>query len=253
MYTDEELVQLEEEEHSHAVETFALILLMLSEISSDLEKEYNSFYQKYGKDGVVTYNEARKWVSEKDHRRRITVMFLLIASLFDNAFIDFENNFRNHLMHIIETEAKYFGVDLDIDDILNTPWGVDELTWMDRLYAYQDKWIATISNDFKTLLHKRSSLDDVLDELAERFESMEKLLWKLYVTETTAIGSLARREIFKELGIKKYRFYTREDERTCEHCGSLHGLTFPISAFEIGVTASPIHPYCRCFEIPIID
>lgn len=251
MYTDEELVQLEEEEHSHAVETFALILLMLSEISSDLEKEYNSFYQKYGKDGVVTYNEARKWVSEKDHRRRITVMFLLIASQFDKAFVDFENNLRNHLMHIIETEAKYFGVDLDIDDILNTPWGVDELTWVDRLYAYQDKWIATISNDFKTLLHRRSSLDDVLDELAERFESIEKLLWKLYVTETTAVGSLARREIFKKLGIKKYRFYTREDERTCEHCGSLHGLTFPISAFEIGVTASPIHPYCRCFEIPV--
>lgn len=251
MYTDEELEQLEEEEHSHAVETFALILLMLSEVSSDLEKEYNSFYQKYGKDGVVTYNEARKWVSEKDHRRRITVMFLLIASQFDKAFVDFENNFRNHLKTIIETEADYFGVDLNIDDILNTPWGVDELTWMDRLYAYQDKWIATISNDFKTLLHKRSSLDDVLDELGERFESIEKLLWKLYTTETTAVGSIARREIFKELGIKKYRFYTREDERTCEHCGSLHGLTFPISAFEIGVTASPIHPYCRCFEIPV--
>lgn len=253
MYTDEELEQLEEEEHSHAVETFALILLMLSDISSDLEKEYNSFYRKYGKDGVVTYNEARKWVSEQDHRRRLTVMFLLIASQFDKAFVDFENNFRNHLKHIVETEAKYFGVDLNIEDILNTPWGVDDLTWMDRLYAYHDKWIATISNDLKTALFKRKSLDDILDDLADRFTSMEKILWKLYTTETTAVGSLARQKVFKELGVKKYRFYTRADERTCEHCGALHGLVFPISAFEIGVTASPIHAHCRCFEIPIVD
>ena len=253
MYTDEELEQLEEKEHSYAVEAFALILLILSGISSDLEKEFNSFYQKYGKDGVVTYQEARKWVSEKDHRKRLTVMYLLIASQFDKAFVDFEGNFKKHLTQIIETEAKYFDIDLDIDDILNTPWGVDELTWLDRLHAYRDKWVATVSRDFKTSLFKRNSLDEVLDELGERFESMEKILWKLYVTETTAVGSLARRKIFKELGIKKYRFYTREDERTCEECGSLHGLTFPISAFEIGVTASPIHPRCRCFEIPIVD
>ena len=60
-------------------------------------------------------------------------------------------------------------------------------------------------------------------------------------------------EIFKKLGINRYGFYSRVDERRCEYCGSLHGKTFPITAYEVGVTASPIHPRCRCWEVPITD
>ena len=82
---------------------------------------------------------------------------------------------------------------------------------------------------------------------------MNSILNKLALTESTAVGSIARREIFKELGIKKYQFFTKPDERRCETCGAMHGLIFPISAYEIGVTASPLHPHCRCWEVPITD
>ena len=93
----------------------------------------------------------------------------------------------------------------------------------------------------------------VLNLLDKRFDSIESIIQTLGLTESTAVGSLARRKIFAELGIAKYRFYTRPDERRCETCGSMHGLIFPISAYEVGVTASPIHPRCRCWEVPIMD
>lgn len=253
MYTDEELEQLEEKEHSHAVETFALILLILSNLHSDLEKLISTFYRKYGKDGVVTYVNAHKWVGGKDHRKRINVLRGQITDLVDEVFSDFEDNMRSHLSFIVDTEGDWFDVDLDIDDILNTPWGIEDGTWLDNLYGYYDLWLPTINGDLKQSLLRRDTLDDILEALDKRFTSMEKVLWKMYTTQSTAVGSIARREVFKELGIKKYRFYAREDERTCEECGSLHGLTFPISAFEIGVTASPIHHHCRCWEVPIVD
>lgn len=253
MYTDEQLEQLEQEEHEITLEAIAAALLIASTVKDDLERELRSFYQKYGKDGVVTYQEARKWISNKDHRRRNTIVFLSIGQLFDAAFKDFEIQFESHLRNIIKIEADYFGVDLDIDDILNTPWGIDDLTWRERLFAYRDKWVDVICNDFKTALLKRSSIDDVVENLVDRFDSIDRIFHTLYITETTATGSISRKAIFKEVGVKKYRFYTREDERTCNECGSLHGLIFPISAFEVGVTASPIHPRCRCWEVPIID
>ena len=96
-------------------------------------------------------------------------------------------------------------------------------------------------------------IDDVIKQLDKRFNSIEKVLDTLVLSESTAIGSMARRLAFRELGINKYQFFTRADERTCEVCGGMHGLTFPISAFEVGVTASPLHPRCRCWEIPIMD
>jgi SPP1 gp7 family putative phage head morphogenesis protein len=130
---------------------------------------------------------------------------------------------------------------------------VDDLYWLDRLEADVNLWKVTIASDLKQAIHKGASLDDVLKQLNKRFGSIDKVLTKLGLSESTAVGSLSRQAIFKELGIAKYQFYTKVDERRCEQCGALHGVVFPISAFEVGVTASPIHPHCRCWEVPILE
>ena len=256
MYTDEQFDQLEQEQFSLTEEALAILLLALGINHDSLEREVTTFYHKYGDNGVVTYSDARKWVSNKDHRRRLVVLYSFIWDMFDVSFVDFESKFRNHLIDIVESEIKFFGLEpslFDIDKILDTSWGVDDLTWSQRLLAYQDKWSPLLSNDLKVSFIRRDNLIDALESLDGRFTSMEKILKRLYVTESTAVSSITRREIFKHLGISHFRFYTREDEKTCEHCGSLHGLVFPISAYEVGVTAPPVHSNCRCQTIPILD
>lgn len=256
MYTDEQFEQLEQEEHSSAEDALAVSLLTLGLSHDEIEKVIRTFYQEYGKDGVVTYLNARKWVSDRDHRKRLTVLFSNIGDSFDTAFIKLRKEFRTHLREVVSMELDFFDLldgEIDIDEILDLVWGADGLNWEQRLLAYQNKWASVICNDLKISLLKRNSIVDVLKDLDKRYVSMEKILWRLYVTETTAVGSLTRKQIFKELGIQKYRFFAREDERTCDHCGSLHGSIFPMTAYEVGVTASPIHAYCRCWEVPIID
>jgi len=256
MYTDEQFDQLEQDEYSTTEEALALSLLSLGLSHDEIEKVIRTFYQKYGKDGVVTYQNVRKWVNDKDHRKRLTVLFSTIGDTFDAAFVKLRNEFRTHLREVVSMELDFFDMldgEIDIDEILDLAWGVDDLNWEQRLLAYQDRWASVICNDLKTSFLKRKSIIEVLKDLDKRYISMEKILWRLYVTESTAIGSLARKQIFKKLNIKKYRFFAREDERTCEHCGSLHGLIFPMTAYEVGVTASPIHAHCRCWEVPIMD
>lgn len=254
IYTDEQFDEQEQKEYSLTEESIAILLLTLGVTHTELEKELRNFYQKYGKNGVVTYQAVRKWVSDTDHRKRMTMLFSFVGDNFDASFDTLKKQFRDHLTDIILSEIEFFGLSegvLDIDKILSLSWGADELNWETRLLAYQEKWATVVCNDLKLSFLQRKNIAEVLVDLDKRFVSMEKILWRLYVTESTAVGSLARREIFKELGIKKYRFYAREDERTCEHCGSLHGLIFPITAYEVGVTASPIHSHCRCWEVPI--
>lgn len=253
MYTDEQLEQLEQEEHSLAEEAVAALFLSLSLTHSELEKELRDFYSKYGKDGVVTYQEARKWVSQDDSRKRMVVLLLLIRNKFEDLLDELAEPFRDALMGVLAKETSFFDVELDKNDLLLTEWGVDELNWLDRLEEDVELWLYNVSKDVKQSLVKHDSIDDVLSDLNKRFTSMEHIIKRLVFTESTAMGSMARRQIFKELGIKKYRFYAREDERTCEHCGALHGLTFPMTAYEVGVTASPIHAHCRCWEVPITD
>lgn len=252
-FTEDDYIKLEQEERELTDEAIVVMLLLLANTKGNIEKELRNFYQKYGKDGVVTYHEARKWISEQDHRRRFTALTLYLSGEFLSTLGELEVHFRKFLTEVVSKESTFFGIKVDVDKLLSRQWGLDDLYWLERLEADVNLWTVTIAKDLKQMMHRGASIDDILLQVEKRFGSIDKVLKKLALSESTAVGSLSRQFIFKELGINKYRFYTKADERTCESCGSLHGIIFPISAFEVGVTASPIHPHCRCWEVPVIE
>ena len=255
MYTEEQFEKLEQEERVITDEAILFMLYLIRETKGTLEKELRDFYSKYGTDGVVTYAEARKWISGSDHRRRLTALLVYINENFNTLRNDLCPKFRKMLEEVIGKEIMFFNADAkDVaDKPLNEGWATDDKNWNERLDDDIAIWCAYILMDIKQALLKRMHIDKVLLKLDKRFATMESVLTTLGLSESTAIGSMTRRVIFQRLGISRYQFYTKADERTCEVCGSMHGLIFPISAYEIGVTASPLHPRCRCWEVPIMD
>ena len=203
MYTDEQFEQLEQEERTLTEEAIILMILLLQTTKVNIEKELRSFYQQYGRDGVVTWQQARKWVSGNDHRRRITALLLTLTYEFDKLHSKLNPKFDTFLTKVIQKELGFFDLDLDIEDILNTPWGVDETTWFTRLADDVALWNIYVANDLKRSFMRQANVEDVIELLNKRFTSMENVISKLAMTESTAVGSLARREIFKELGISK--------------------------------------------------
>lgn len=248
IYDEHSLDELEQKENHLTEAALIAILAWLASTRLDLENELRKFYQKYGKNGVVTYTDVRKWVSDKDHQRRLTWLTLLVGTTFSDLFGKIRPEFEKMVDDVIQKEFDFFGVALDKP---NLNWGFDNLNWEDRLADDIANWKAYVMNDIKRSILAKKNIDDILDTLNKRFLTMENITKRLAITETTAAGSITRQEIFKELEIKKYKYYAREDERTCEQCGSLHGLIFPISAYEVGSTAPPIHSHCRCWTVPI--
>lgn len=249
--SDEEYERLEERERETTLELIAAMLLTMDGVQNDLEKELLSFYNTYGKDGIVSYQEARKFVSDQDHRRRLTVLTATIVALFDGALEKLNSKFNTLVDKIFKHEADFF--DIDLETTRHPKWGVDNSDWSSRLAKDVGLWKYNIHKDIIQELIKRSDVKSILSKVAKRFATIKHVIRRLTITESTAIGSIARKEIFNKLKVKKYRFFTRADERTCEECGALHGKVFPISAYQVGVTASPIHANCRCFEIPIFN
>ena len=229
------------------------MIAILASINANLENELRNFYSKYGKDGVVTYSEARKWSSSNDRRKRLTVLLLYINENFNELRNGLTPKFKEMLKRVVEKESNFFKITVDSEKPLEEPWGTDDKTWLDRLDDDIAIWCAYILSDIKRAFVKGNTLDETLAQLNKRFNYIEYVLKTLGLSESTAVGSIARRYIFRELGITKYQFYTKPDERRCETCGSMHGLVFPISAYEVGVTASPLHPRCRCWEVPVMD
>ena len=246
---------MEHEERELTDAAILALILILADVKDNLETELRNFYSKYGTDGVVTYAEARKWVGGNDRRRRLTALLVYINENFDELRVKLTPKFKRMLEDVIGKEIEFFKVDSEniADKPLTETWNADDKNWQDRLDDDIAIWCAYILMDIKQALLKRKSIDEVLAKLDKRFATMEYVLTTLGLSESTAVGSMARRMIFQQLGIGRYQFYTKADERTCETCGSMHGLIFPMSAYEIGVTASPIHPNCRCQTIPIIE
>lgn len=254
--TIKEYEDFEEKQNDKTQKVILAMIALLAACHKDIEKELSDFYRKYGSDGVVTYQEARKWASGYDHRRRMMVIFMAISMLLGDCFAELYSAMDTHLRRLIRDEFKLHGLKLSdelLEKILKTKWANEygESNWLPRLNAYEDRWRLILWRDLKTAFHTLNDVNDVMDDYNIRFRSMENLIKTLVITESTAVGTIARREIFKEMGVKKYKFYAREDERTCETCNALHGKIFPISAYEIGVTASPLHFRCRCWEVPI--
>lgn len=253
MWTEDQFIELEQEERTITDEGILAMILLLGIVKGNLEKELRAFYQKYGKDGVVTYTEARKWVSEQDHTKRLTALTMYMSGEFEKILPKATDELEKLLRAVIEKESGFFNIEVEEDKILEKKWGNDESTWDERLEDDILLWILLFAADWKRSMLQRKHLDDVLKQLDKRFDTIESVITTLGLSESTAVGSLARQKIFRELGYTKYQFYTKADERTCETCGSMHGLIFPMSAYEVGVTASPVHPRCRCWEVPIRD
>lgn len=252
MYTEKEIVELTEEEQELTEEELLVLLAALNATLQDLEKELRNFYQEFGKDGVVTYSEVKKWVSDKKHVTRLLFLNQTISDVFERGFDVFEDSFATHLRAIVKKECKFFNVDIDIDEVLNTLWGVDESNWLQRLNAHRSKWNIVINNDLKLSFLKRDSIGNVLTQTIERGESMETILKRLWRTESSAISSIARKNIFEKLGIKKYQFI-HVDGCVCERCSDMHNRIFPIAEYIVGVTANPLHPNCNDITVPITE
>jgi SPP1 gp7 family putative phage head morphogenesis protein len=175
---------------------------------------------------------------------------LFISQSFDHLLDILKPQFEQLIENIWNKEFDFFDAEL-LDEIDAPKWGADDANWEDRLEDDIRAWNYNTQTKVKQGLLRQDNLEDVLDDINDILDQAGRAIDRLALTESTAVGTTAREEIFRKRGVKKYRFYTREDERTCEICGSMHGLIFPVSAMKIGVNASPLHPNCRCFEIPV--
>lgn len=251
MRTEEEFTKLDDDEHELLLSELAFMLTLIQDYGDSIQTEIADFYRKYGKDGVVTYNDARKYISNKDRRRRIAVLLLAISDILDDLISEIAVHFRKVLVGFAEKEYDFFDLEVPSELDFSLIWGDDSQSWETRLKEDKNLWLSKIEADLRQYFIRQRKLDDTLNQVSRRMTSTGKAVENLLNTESTAYRSKVRKDVFKEAGVSKYQFWTNNDERTCEICGSIHGMIFPISQYEIGVTASPLHPRCRCWEVPI--
>ena len=89
--------------------------------------------------------------------------------------------------------------------------------------------------------------------LSKKLDASYKNCVRLIHTEHSYFMSEATAKAYEELDVEYYQYSSALDKRTCESCGALDGEKFKLTDRKVGVNASPLHPLCRCTELPYVE
>ena len=95
--------------------------------------------------------------------------------------------------------------------------------------------------------------DRAISAIAHQFNVSKGKARRLVMTESAYFSSAAQKDCYGELGVERYKIVASFDQDTCELCGALDGKVFKLSDYQVGLTAPPFHPWCRCCTCPYYE
>lgn len=140
-----------------------------------------------------------------------------------------------------------------IDALIKRPWAQDGKVFSDRIWTNKEKLISNLHTELTQCIFRGDAPRTAIDRLAKKMKVSKEQAGTLVMTESAAIASATQKECFRELDVERFQFDATLDGSTCEICQSMDQKLFKMSQFEIGVTAPPIHPKCRCCTVPGFD
>lgn len=94
--------------------------------------------------------------------------------------------------------------------------------------------------------------DSIIRDFAKKMGVSLSSVGRLIATESAFFATKGELDNMKELGVEKYQFVATLDRRTSEVCRSMDMKIIPMKDFQPGVTAPPLHCWCRSCTVPYV-
>lgn len=286
---EEWLAQIRKSEKAQAEEVQAIYDYMLDEI----EKEINSFFEKYAAKEGISMAEAKKRASTIDIEAymRKAAKYVKEKDFSDQA--NKEMLLYNMTMKVNRLELLKSSIGLDLvagHDELNTYMGekltdhaVETLrhnaailgptimndadrkakvivnssfhnaTFSDRIWQHQDKLRNEMTNILTTALIGGRNPREFIPTLRKRFDVSARDAERLLRTELARVQTETQKESYKDENINEYEYIACGLADCCDICRALDGKHFKVSKMVAGENAPPMHPNCHCSTGPYLD
>ena len=140
-----------------------------------------------------------------------------------------------------------------VEKIVSKPWAVDGKNFSDRLWENKTKLINNMHNSLSRMCITGEAPDRAIEEISKQMGVSKAQAGRVVMTESAAFANKARQDCMEELDVEQFEVVETLDSHTCETCGGMDGKHFPMSEFEVGVTAPPFHPNCRGCTCPYFN
>lgn len=140
-----------------------------------------------------------------------------------------------------------------LEKALARAWTADGQTFRDRCWVNKQALVNSVNTQLTQMIIRGEAPDKAIVAISKQFEVSRAKAGRLVMTESAAIASAAQKDCFGELGVEQYAIVASFDKDTCELCGALDGKVFKMPEYEVGLTAPPFHPWCRCCTAPYFE
>lgn len=163
--------------------------------------------------------------------------------------------YANYAAEQLGFGTNFYRIDSEmLQVVIGNPWcnGKD---FSERIWANREALAQTLQNEIANGLIRGEDYKTMARVLRQKFENTsQKQAERLVFTEDTYLSNEAKiRPFERNAAYTHYEYLCVEDHRTCETCRALSGQTFKISKRNAGLNFPPMHPWCRCTVMPVVE
>lgn len=140
-----------------------------------------------------------------------------------------------------------------ITKVLSRPWTADGQTFRDRCWTNKQALVNSANTQLTQMIIRGEAPDKAISAISHQFKVSKGKAGRLVMTESAYFASAGQKDCFSALDVKRYKIVASFDHDTCELCGALDGKVFKMSEYQVGLTAPPFHPWCRCCTCPYFE
>lgn len=137
-----------------------------------------------------------------------------------------------------------------VSKVLSRPWTADGQTFRDRCWMNKQSLVSSVNTQLTQMIIRGESPDRAISAISKQFNVSRSKAGRLVMTESAYFSGAGQKDCFNGLGVKEYMFVASFDHDTCELCAAIDGKVFKMSEHQAGLTAPPLHPWCRCCIAP---
>lgn len=137
-----------------------------------------------------------------------------------------------------------------VQNAVDMAWARDGKNFSSRIWQDKERTVNSLNEVLTQSIIRGENPHKAIERLAQKMYTSKNNAGRLYMTESAAIASRGQQQCYRELGVEEFEFVCTLDSHTSEICRRMDGMHFPMTQYEIGVTAPPMHPYCRSVTVP---
>lgn len=172
-------------------------------------------------------------------------------------YTDFANEAYYREMYNIQQRAgaafSFAHISKDtIEEVINSWWSGEN--YSSRIWKNTKALAQELKAQLLLELVTGKTHREIANEIANKYAAGASRARRLIRTESNYLAGEMSFKAYAAAGIEKYMYLAVLDLKTCTTCcRMLDGKIFYTKDKKVGVNCHPMHPWCRCTEIAVLD